>query len=120
MFSDSCGGQNRNFKICLAMLKLVNDPALKTENIDLMYMVPGHSYLPNDTDFGMIERAIMKTQSLFVPEHWYDVIKSAKRKKPHFQVHPMRREEFLSTTELQENVDNRKNGVDGKPVNWWL
>lgn len=66
----------------------------------------------------------MKTQSLFVPEHWYDVIKSAKRKKLHFQVHPMRREEFLSTNELQENVDNRKNGIDGKPVNWlkiwWL
>lgn len=54
MFSDSCGGQNRNIKICLAMLKLVNDPALKTENIDLMYMVPGQSYLPNDTDFGLI------------------------------------------------------------------
>lgn len=36
----------------------------------------------------------------------------------------MRREEFLSTKELQENVDNRKNGIDGKAVNWlkirWL
>ena len=31
----------------------------------------------------------------------------------------MKREEFLSTKELEENVDYRKNGTDGEPVNWF-
>lgn len=43
MFSDSCGGQNHNIKICLTMLRLANNPENIAKSNELMYMVPGHS-----------------------------------------------------------------------------
>ncbi|CAH0553148.1 unnamed protein product [Brassicogethes aeneus] len=57
LWSDSCGGQNRNIKIVLLLKAILEaHPLLKT--IYLKYLIPGHSFLPNDTDFGEIERSI--------------------------------------------------------------
>lgn len=77
------------------MLKLVQDSAIKAENIDLKYMVPGHSFLLNDIDFGMIERARQKNLQIWEPQTWIDIIKISKRKQPHFKVQTMSRDKFL-------------------------
>lgn len=124
LFCDSCGGQNRNIKIALSLLKFVQNPDMEFETIDIKYMIPGHSYLPNDADFGIIEKAIRKLQSIFTPDDWFDVIRKAKIKAPVFEVVPMQRCEFISTSTLEEVVDNRKTATDGTSVNWlqirWL
>lgn len=67
LWSDSCGGQNRNIKLTL-MLKalLVDHPTLQT--IKLRFLESGHSFLPNDTDFGRIECALKYHQRLYTPE----------------------------------------------------
>lgn len=62
LFSDSCTGQNRNIKMALTLLKLAQQPDLKIETIDLKLLVSGHSFLPNDTEFGIIERESRKSQ----------------------------------------------------------
>ena len=53
MFSDSCGGQNRNFKIASLMSYLAEEMKVV---ITLHFMQSGHSFLPNDADFGVIEK----------------------------------------------------------------
>ncbi|CAH1634669.1 unnamed protein product [Spodoptera littoralis] len=54
LWSDSCGGQNRNIKLTLMLKALLNDhPTLK--EIHHRFLESGHSFLPNDTDFGRIE-----------------------------------------------------------------
>ena len=124
LFSDSCTGQNRNIKLSLMLLKLVQDPAMAVETIDLKFLVSGHSFLPNDSEFGVIESSSKKCQNIFVPEDWFDLIKNAKRKKPRFNTIQMQRNEFLSTSALEDAITNRKKDTDNLPFSWlkirWL
>lgn len=54
LWSDSCGGQNRNIKLTLMLKAILNDhPTI--EQINIRFLESGHSFLPNDTDFGKIE-----------------------------------------------------------------
>lgn len=116
-YSDSCTGQNRNIKTVVSMMKLVQSSEIKADVIDLKFLVPGHSYLPNDSDFGVIESKARKTQNIFSPDDWYDVIRQCKSKNP-FVVVEMKHEDFLSTKTLEDSVTNRKKTVDGMAVNW--
>ena len=50
-YSDRAGGQNRNIKIILALLRLLSDPTMQAEIIDVKYLISGHWRLPNDRDF---------------------------------------------------------------------
>jgi len=53
LWSDSCGGQNRNIKMVLALKKaMMAHPSL--EYIQLNFLVSGHSYLQNERDFAKI------------------------------------------------------------------
>ena len=124
LFSDSCTGQNRNIKLSLMLLKLVQDPAIAVETIDLKFLVSGHSFLPNDPEFGVIEASSKKCQNIFVPEDWFDLIKNATKKKPRFNIIQMQRNEFLSTSALEDAITNRKKDTDNLPFSWlkirWL
>lgn len=69
LWSDSCGGQNRNIKLTLMLKALLNDhPTLET--IRLRFLESGHSFLPNDTDFGRIEYALKLQQRLYTPDDY--------------------------------------------------
>ena len=66
-YSDPCGGQNRNIYMLCLWLHIVDNPAFSYEVIDQKFMVSGHSYLPNDRDFGIIESAKRRSQHIYVP-----------------------------------------------------
>ena len=51
-FSDGCGGQNKNRNIVSLMLHVVNTTPINEWT--RTYLESGHSFLPNDTDFGNI------------------------------------------------------------------
>lgn len=53
LWSDCCGGQNRNIKIVLMMKAILSShPTLKI--ISFRFLESGHTFLPNDTDFSKI------------------------------------------------------------------
>ena len=58
IFSDNCGGQNKNINVALTCLKQIHTD--RFSKIEHFFMEPGHSYLPCDRDFGHIEK---KTKS---------------------------------------------------------
>ena len=58
-------------------------------------MLPGHSYLPNDRDFGNIELAKKKKQAIYTPDDWYALVQEARRRNP-FSVCEMKSEDFVS------------------------
>ena len=78
LYSDSCTGQNRNIKVASTLMNLVLDPKLSIKVIDHKFLVSGHSFLPNDQDFGVIESASRKCIQIFTPEDWLQVVKKAK------------------------------------------
>lgn len=100
------------------MLKLVQEPKLQVETIDFKFMVSGHSFLPNDTDFGVIERESRKHQFIYGPNVWYEIIESAKKKEPKFKVERMNRTEFVSTLTLEKSITNRKKDNENNKLNW--
>ena len=51
LYSYSCCGQNRNIKMLLTFLKLVHDPDISANIIGHKFMVSGHSFLPNYSEF---------------------------------------------------------------------
>ncbi|KAK4875680.1 hypothetical protein RN001_012102 [Aquatica leii] len=63
LWSDSCGGQNGNIKIVL-MLKCILEHFTHLETIRVRFLVLGHSFLPNDSDFGDVECALKKLSKL--------------------------------------------------------
>lgn len=114
LYSDACGGQNRNIYLVCLWLHIVASSEYSFTKIDHKFMISGHSFLPNDRDFGHIELAGKKTAHIFIPEDWEQVVTQAVRKKP-FHVTRMNREDFFCLKPLKAAIVNRKvNTVGGK------
>ena len=114
-FCDSCGGQNRNFKIASVMSFLVSNYQL--DSFTVHFMQSGHSFLPNDADFGVIEKYKRVCGDVYIPQHWIDVVKSARKRNP-FEVVEMTKDDFADVTSMSKELTNRKKAEDGSQVKW--
>jgi hypothetical protein len=113
-FNDSCGGQNRNFKISALLIYLVVKPKMSAT---LNFMQSGHSFLPNDADFGVREKAKKTSGGVLVPEHWMDVVaKALKRNSFIVGLVQMQSSDFIDLTAMSKQLCNRKKDTDGNVV----
>lgn len=120
LYSDSCGGQNRNIKVALMLKKFLADRKLPVlQSIDQRFFVSGHSYNSCDRCFGTIEKQKKITENIFVPEHWVNIIQQAKKKDPPFTVIEMTKEHFYSSESLEKIIVNRKTFIDGTKISWF-
>ncbi|KYQ50443.1 hypothetical protein ALC60_10456, partial [Trachymyrmex zeteki] len=87
------------------------------EIIDHKFLVLGHSFLPNDRDFGVVEMSLKKNNLLFVPQDYYNVIKKC-RKGNNFILNEMKQEDFISTRFLEDAVFKRVKNSNGETINW--
>ena len=117
LYSDSCGGQNRNINLSCLWLYIVANPNYPFTTIDQKFMMVGHSYLPNDRDFGGIETAQRKQQNVFVPAEWQELVRTARSKNP-FSVTEMMTADFVSLAELKHTIVNWKKNTDKDKVEW--
>ena len=116
-YSDSCGGQNRNINLVCFWLYVVASSEFAYTVIDHKFMLSGHSYLPNDRDFGGIETARRRRSTLFVPEDWYTLVENARR-TIRFHVQRMEQAYFVAIEPLTKLIANRKVTVTGRKVEW--
>jgi hypothetical protein len=94
LWADSCGGQNRNIKITLLLKSaLENHPSL--EKIYIRFLVSGHTFLPNVSDFSDIECALKHQQRLYMPEDYMRVMSSCRIKKKQICCEPNDSKEIL-------------------------
>lgn len=79
------------------MIKKMLDswPSPELQSIEQRFFVSGHSYNSCDRSFGLIERQKKITESIFVPQHWVNIISQAMKKDPKFTVIEMNREDFF-------------------------
>ena len=113
----SCGGQNRNIKVTLMLKHIIaSHPTLK--KISLRFMIPGHSFLPNDSEFGDVECHLKTHQRVYTDDDYVDIMKKSRRKHP-FIVTKMSCEEFLSSESLESNITNRKSNTEQAKINWF-
>ena len=121
IYSDTCTGQNRNIKVALSLMKLVQASTC-VDVVEQKFMVSGHSYLPNDSDFGLIELSA-KGKPIYLPDDWYNAMASA-RKRSKFIIVKMKAEDFFSTQPLEKAIVRRSKNIDNEAVKWhsiqWL
>ena len=80
LYSDGCGGQNKNSNVMHYLFTLVVQG--RFSYIRHTFPVRGHSFLPNDRDFGRTELAKRTNERVYTPAEWMDIIKGARRRKP--------------------------------------
>jgi hypothetical protein len=114
LYSDTCGGQNRN--INFSSMCLYATTHLPITTIDHVYMESGHSQMECDSVHSTIEKAT-KSVPVYVPMDYFGIIRGAWRANK-YEVHPMSTE-FLNFKEVTKKfVVNRSKAVDGTVVNW--
>ena len=116
-YSDSCGGQNRNVYLLSMWLHIVASDEFAITVVDQKFMTVGHSYLPNDRDFGSIETERRKRNTVFVPDEWAELILKARRKNP-FTVTKMTPADFVSLVLVSKAFVNRKINTAKRSVQW--
>lgn len=74
LFSDGCGGQNKNSHMVHAlMLWLFNDAPKTIETITMTFPVRGHSFMPADRVFGQVELVLRSHAFIKSPEKYYEI-----------------------------------------------
>lgn len=117
LYSDSCGGQNRNIKMSMILKKILTS-LVTVKTITQKFFISGHSYNSCDRCFGVIEKQKKATQDIYVPSHWQNIVRTAKKKDPKFEVVLMTGADFYSSQKLLDLIVNRKITSDHEKVNW--
>lgn len=107
LYSDSCGGQNHSIKMTMLLKKLLTS----LENVNTIvreFFISGHSYNSCNRCFGAIEKQRKATEEIFVPAHWENVVRVAKKRDPKFEVVHMTRNDFYSSQDILNLIVNRK------------
>lgn len=99
------------------LLKCALEVSTHLESIELRFLVSGHSFLPNDSDFGDVECALKRHTKMYSPEDYIEVMKSCRRKHP-IEVVSMKKEAFVSTLKLEKEICNRKKSLEEEKINW--
>ena len=113
-FSDSCGGQNKNFYIVCFWVYLLLKGYF--EVIDHKFLTPGHTFLPSDRDFAIIEKK-KRDNEIFIPLQWFKLVEGARTNQP-FHVAQMKREDFEDIKGFSKKFVNRKNTTDKKKLSF--
>nr|CAH7734334.1 unnamed protein product [Callosobruchus chinensis] len=114
VFTDNCGGQNKNWTVMCLWLQLIRQKKFKV--IEHRFLVPGHTHLPSDRDFAAIEKRKKYLKQVYSPEQWHTAVREAKIKNP-FEVVPMTQSDFYAFGDISKFV-NKKHVTDTKePVN---
>lgn len=116
LWSDSCGGQNRSIKMVLFLLHILQNHS-KLEKISLRFLHPGHTYLPNDSEFGDLECALKTHSRLYTDEDYMNIMKKCRRKNQ-FVVTRLQKEDFRSIAPLENVITNRKVDIDKNKISW--
>lgn len=128
LFSDTCGGQNRNQFVAILLLWAVQ----KIDNlrvIEQKFLESGHTYMEADSMHSSIECA-KKHNSIYSMLDWSRIFKSARRKRScvvngnkitiePYHIKEFKFNEFLDLKKFSERFfKNRTTDTDGEPVQW--
>lgn len=96
-----CTEKNRNFKLALMWVKVAQSPKKGVQIINLNFLYSGHSYLPNDADFGTIDHTIIE-------QH---------RKYKKFILHDTKQADFVPIKPIEVAILSRRKNINGEEVN---
>lgn len=116
LWADSCGGQNRSIKMVLMLQHILQNHST-LETITLRFLQPGHTFLPNDSEFGDVECALKTHNRLYTEDDYIHVMRNCRRKNQ-FIVTRLGKTDFISVSPLQKLITNRKVDIEKNKISW--
>lgn len=109
IITDNCSSQNKNYALVQYLYTLVTENLFGLKTIVHRYPEPGHSFLPCDRAFGLIEKRRRKLEHAFLPETYRELVKSTCKT---FSVIDVKQDMILNFAEhfkqlFKKNVTNR-------------
>ena len=104
IFSDNCAGQNKNLNVVLSYIIFIHKGRFET--IRHVFLMPGHSMMGCDRDFGHIKLKIMHCE-VFSKEHYIHFIKNT-RQRNKFRVIAVTREMIKDFSILLKMITKRQ------------
>lgn len=92
LFSDNCPGQNKNHTMVRMCAALVESNRFK--KVEQFFPIRGHSFLPNDRDFGVIKRRLKRFDRVFSVHEYTEIIIASSAQK-NFTVMEVSGEEII-------------------------
>lgn len=80
LFSDNCFAQNKNSVLVHFLNTFINTTTRNIRLIMHQFPEPGHSFLPCDRSFGLIEKEKRKKEIVYLPKGWRDLVKNTSKK----------------------------------------
>ena len=77
-WGDSCSGQNKNFALVCFWEYIVLSGRFKC--VDHKFPEPGHSYLDSDRDFGKVEAAVRRHESVYTVDDYHQIMTNSQTK----------------------------------------
>lgn len=93
VFSDNCVAQNKNHALLQFYYTLIKSG--RFDKIIIRFPEPGHSFMPCDRAFGIIEKNLRKADRVYVPEY-YKIVKNTSSS---FSVVPVNKEMVFNMVE---------------------
>lgn len=118
MWSDSCGGQNRNRLMCLLMHHWLAKQK-NLQRICLRFLLSGHSFNVCDSDFASVENQVKIKQQIFLPSEILKIMRECRHQNP-FVVTEMNTPDFISAQNLLTNITNRDKDIRTNTKVSWL
>lgn len=117
LFSDTCGGQNRNQNVAAMFMYAVQ--YLNIETITHNFLESGHSQMECDSMHAAIE-AEKKWIDVFSMVDWVNIFRRARRKNPYNVTHLHYGDFYNFQVLAQCIIKNRNKDENGATVNWLL
>ena len=115
VFTDNCPGQNKNWAMMALWLQMIREKRLK--KVVHYFLIAGHTRLPSDRDFALIEKRQKKVTHIYSSSMWLDILSKANKKNP-FHVSLMTQKDILNVGNLLQNVIKAKKTKTGEPVDF--
>lgn len=80
LFSDNAFAQNKNQTLVKYLYTLTNINQKGILKIIHQYPEPGHSFLPCDRSFALIEKAKRRKERVHTPDEWKDLVRTTSKK----------------------------------------
>jgi hypothetical protein len=121
LFSDTCGGQNRNLQVAALLLNAVQ--IFNVDIIEQKFLESGHSFMEVDSMHSSIESK-KKFMPIYCVNDYINIFKLArasksKSNKPPYRTCQLSFSDFLDLKNLSDQLIKNKNVDDnGKKINW--
>lgn len=110
LFSDGCGGQNKNSHMLhMLMFWMFKFAPKSIKEIEYIFPVRGHSYLPADRIFGRLEKELRRHEKIVFPEDYnkiYSKFGTVREMKKDWPVYNLKN--FLDVLKKIEGISEQK------------